>query len=81
MSEAIVVALITGGLSLLGTYIANRKSQALIQYRIDELTLQVQKHNQVIDRTYKLETEVARIEDENNRQNHRLDELERRDAS
>ena len=37
MSETIVVALITGGLALLGTYISNSKSAALIAYRLQQL--------------------------------------------
>lgn len=41
MSETIIVALITGGLALFGTlggsYLANRKSAALIAYRLEQL--------------------------------------------
>ena len=60
MSETILVALITGGLALLGTFLSNRKSAALIAYRLEQLEDKVNKHNNVIERTYKLEerTEV-----------------------
>ena len=40
MTETIIVALITGGLALFGTlggsYLANRKSAALIAYRLEQ---------------------------------------------
>lgn len=55
MSETIIVALITGGLALLGTYISNSKSAALIAYRLEQLEKKVELHNQVVERTYKLE--------------------------
>ncbi len=77
MSEAIIVALITGGLALLGTYLANRKAAAIMEYRLEQLEKKVNLHNNVIERTYHLEEAVARIKDEDVRQNHRLDDLER----
>lgn len=59
---ALVSALITGGLSLLGVYLSNRKSQALIAYRLEELEKKVDKHNQVVERTYKLEGRMTEAE-------------------
>ena len=64
--DAIIVALITGGLSLLGVIVtnvtSNRKieqqlevSMAVTNTRLEDLTKQVEKHNQVIERTFKLE--------------------------
>lgn len=58
MWESIIVAVITGGLSLLGVYLANRKSAALMEYRIEQLEKKVDIHNSVIDRTYKLEADA-----------------------
>lgn len=43
MSDAIVVALITGVLSLIGAYLGNRKSSALIAYRLEQLEKKVEK--------------------------------------
>ena len=68
--EAIVVSIITGILSLAGVIItnvtSNRKiehqlevSMAITNTRLEDLTKQVEKHNQVIERTYKLEQAVA----------------------
>lgn len=72
MAESIVVALITGALSLIGVYIANRKSAALMEYRLEELEKKVDKHNQLIERTYKLEERTELQEAELRRQNERL---------
>lgn len=76
MSEAIITALITGGLALIGTWLSNRKSAALIAYRMEQLEKKVEKHNSVIERTYQLEKDVARLEDEDKRHNERLKALE-----
>ena len=62
MSETIVVALITGGLSLLGSIIAQRRQNSLTIYSIDELEGKVSKHNHLIERTYKLEGRVLEAE-------------------
>lgn len=72
MAESIIVALITGALSLVGVYIANRKSAALMEYRLEELEKKVDKHNQLIERTYKLEERTELQEAELRRQNERL---------
>lgn len=76
MSEPIIVALITGGLSLLGVYMANRKSQALVEYRLSELQKQVEKHNQIIERTYSLEERMAVNEEKIKVADHRISDLE-----
>lgn len=80
MSESILVALITGGLSLLGVYLSNRKSAVLIEYRLQELEKKQDKHNKVIERTYALEDRANILEEKMKVANHRIDDLERRDA-
>ena len=59
---SIVPALITGLLSLAGVYFANRKSSALIEYRLKELEKKVDRHNQVVERTYQLEGRMNEAE-------------------
>lgn len=59
---SIICALITGLLSLLGVYMANRKNSALIAYRLQELEKKVDKHNQVIERTFVLEGQVKELQ-------------------
>lgn len=55
---ALIAAVITGLCSLAGVYFANRKSSALVEYRIRELEKKVDKHNNLIERTYKLEGQM-----------------------
>ena len=57
MAESIIVALITGCLSLLGVYLANRKSAALMEYRLEQLEKKVDKHNNLVERMYAVEEE------------------------
>ena len=77
MTEGILIAV----LSLLGTlggYLANRKSTALIAYRLEELEKKVDKHNSVIERTYSLEETQAVLEEKIKVANHRIDDLEKK---
>lgn len=60
--STIVVAAITAGFAFLGVYITNRKQTALVVYRIDQLEQKVDKHNNVIERTFKLEQKVDDLE-------------------
>ena len=77
MSETIIVALITGGLALFGTlggsYLANRKSAALIAYRLEQL---VQAHNNLVERMYQVEERTELQEEKIKVANHRIDDLE-----
>ncbi len=58
MGESIIVAIITGIVTLAGVLIANAKSDAIQNERIDNLREEVKKHNNLIDRVYKLETQA-----------------------
>ena len=58
----VITALVTGLLSLLGVYIANRKSASLIEYKIGELKDQVEKHNKWGDRITTIEVKVSDLE-------------------
>ena len=61
---AFAASALTAVLSFLGVYLSNRKSAALMEYRLQELEKKVDKHNKVIERTYKLEERAAVIETE-----------------
>ena len=76
MSDSIIVAVITGAFALLGTYLANRKSASLIEYRLSELEKKVDKHNNLVERTYHLEERTELQEAEIKRHNERLKILE-----
>lgn len=72
--------IIVGALSLLGTlggaYFANRRSSALIAYRLEQLEDKVNKHNGVIERTYNLEKRVEVDEQRLKVTEHRIEDLE-----
>lgn len=54
----------------------NKKQTALIEYKLEQLTIKVEKHNNLIERTYKLE-ELTHIQDEQIKvANHRISDLE-----
>lgn len=76
MNENIIVAVLALIGTLSGAYLANRKSSALIAYRLEELEKRVQAHNNLVERTYHLE-EKAEVQEERIRViNHRIDDLE-----
>ena len=76
MWESIIVAVITGIFALAGTYFANRKSAALMEYRLTQLEKKVDIHNSVIDRVYKLEGESDVQANDIKTIYHKLDKLE-----
>ena len=60
--ETVIVAALSLVGTLVGAYLANRKSTALIAYRLEELEEKVNKHNNLVERTYKLEQRMEVIE-------------------
>ena len=65
----IIVALITGGITLLGVLISNGKAQAVTDTKLEELTREVREHNHFARRVPVLEEQIKVI-------NHRIDDLE-----
>ena len=81
MTEGIIVGVLSLIGTLAGTYFANRKSSALIAYRLELLEKKVDKHNSVVERTFKLEEQaavLAVIEEKIKVANHRIEDLESR---
>lgn len=78
MTEGIIVGILSLIGTLAGTYFANRKSSALIAYRLELLEKKVDKHNSVVGRTFKLEEQAAVIEEKIKVANHRIEDLENR---
>lgn len=77
MESTILVALISGSCSLVGTFGGVFASARLTQYRLEQLEKKVNAHNNLIERTYKLEEQTA-IQDEKIRvANRRIDDLEK----
>ena len=71
---------ITAALSLVGTLVGTlggiALSTTLTKYRIEQLEKKVEKHNNLITRTYKLEQEFAVMDEKVKVANHRIDDLE-----
>lgn len=67
--ESIITALITGGLTLIGVLIANGKTQAVTETKLDELTREVREHNNFARRMPVVEEQIKVI-------NHRIEDLE-----
>ena len=65
----IIVALITGGVTLVGVLISNQKSQAVTDTKLEELTREVREHNHFARRVPVLEEQMKVA-------NHRIDDLE-----
>ena len=61
MSEAVIIALLALVGNIAVSWFANQKSTALIIYRVDQLEAKVNKHNNVIERTYELEKKEATV--------------------
>ena len=62
--------------TLIGAYASNNKNQALVVYRLQQLEDKVNKHNQVIERTYKIEEHEELVDERIKVINHRIEDLE-----
>lgn len=76
MSEAVIVALLGFAGTLTGAYLVNKKTSAVIAYRLEALEKKVDRHNSVIERTYELEKRAALVTEQIKVANHRIDDLE-----
>ncbi len=62
--ETVLAAVITAGFAFLGVYMSNRKQAALVAYRLEKLEIKVDKHNNVVERMYRLEETVKNLQEE-----------------
>lgn len=71
---------ITAAISLIGTLVGTlggiALSSKLTNYRIEQLEKKVEKHNNLITRTFKLEQDFAVLDEKMKVANHRIDDLE-----
>ena len=67
--EAVIVALVSGAVTLAGVLIANSRSQAVTETKLDELTREVREHNNFAQRIPVVEEQIKVI-------NHRIEDLE-----
>ena len=76
MSETIIISLISLVGTLAGSLGGILVSSKMTKYRIEQLEKKVDKHNNLIERTYKLEQHNAVIDEEIKVANHRINDLE-----
>ena len=67
--DEILVALITGGVTLAGVLLSNRRSQAVTETKLEELTREVREHNNFARRMPVVEEQIKVL-------NHRIGDLE-----
>lgn len=75
-----VTEIIIAVLGCLGSIVGSFGGFRLISYRVEQLEKKVEKHNNVIERVYKLEQEQAVQDEKIAVANHRIDDLEREGA-
>ena len=73
MSETLVTALV----ALAGSLIGALSGAMLTLYRIKQLEMKVEKHNNLIDRMYKTEKDVEILSEKVRVANHRIEDLEK----
>ena len=67
--ETVITSIISGGITLVGVLIANSKSQAVMETKVNELTREVREHNNFARRMPVVEEQIKVI-------NHRIEDLE-----
>ena len=68
--ESIITAIVGGAVTLIGVLIANGKSQAVTETKLDALTREVREHNNFARRMPVVEEQIRGIQ-------HRLEDLEK----
>ena len=76
--SAAMATVIVGALSLIGTVIGSWSGTKLTIYRIEQLEKKVEKHNNLVERMYRVEESTAVQEEQIKVANHRLEDLERK---
>ena len=77
MQPEVIVGLLSLTGTLIGSIAGIIASNKLTLYRIEQLEKKVDKHNNLIERTYRLEENQAVITEQLKVANHRLDDLEK----
>ena len=74
--SAIIVGVLALAGTLMGSVITNNKTQALVIYRLQQLEEKVNKHNNLVERMYKMEEKQMVMEEQIKVANHRILDLE-----
>jgi hypothetical protein len=73
---SIIVAVIAMVGTCAGSFYGIKKSNSLIEYRMDQLEAKVDKHNNVVERMYKAEQKICLQDEQIKVANHRIADLE-----
>lgn len=76
---AIIVCIVNNHFTMKRTEKAQQDNIVLISYRLEQLEQKVDKHNNMIERTYNLERRADVMEEKMSVANHRLSDLEHSD--
>ena len=76
---AIIVCMVNNHFTMKRTEKAQQDNIVLIAYRLEELEKKVDKHNQLVERTYALEKSTSVLEEKVAVANHRINDLEKHD--
>lgn len=77
MDPTVTNALISLAGSLIGTFAGIMATSKLTEYRIKELERKVERHNSIIERTYRLEDRFDLVDEKLKVADHRISDLER----
>lgn len=70
-------ACVSAGVTLLICIVQQNKTKILLEYKLNELTKKVDKHNNLVERMYKVEKENEVAKEKIKVANHRIDDLEK----
>lgn len=76
MTDTVIVGLLSLVGTLGGSFAGILAANKLVNYRLTKLEEKVEKHNNIIERTYKLEEDEKIVEEKIKVINHRIDDLE-----
>lgn len=76
MTDTVIVGLLSLVGTLGGSFAGILAANKLVNYRLNKLEEKVEKHNNIIERTYKLEEDEKIVEEKIKVINHRIDDLE-----
>ena len=74
--SSIIVGVLALTGTLLGSIMSNNKTQALVTYRLQQLEEKVNKHNNLVERMYKMEEKQMVMDEQIKVANHRITDLE-----
>lgn len=77
MTEALITGIVAIIVCTINNIYQSSKTQALIEYKIDELSKRVDKHNNLIERVYELEKQISLYEENIKVVNNKIMDLEK----